>query len=226
MVYRHVSTDMKKRALYLLEEGWGLDAVLDALGVSDDSVRRWRRNEEEYGSVRSPVLPQGRPRILGTAVSIELDQLVRETPSIFLDEIMGYLAIMHGQSISIPTIQRNLVELGLHRKLIRKIASQRDEALRTSWLDHIIQNYTAEQMVFVDESSKDGRTIARRYGRAQRGETPEEIMSFKRGDRYSILAALALSGYIAVRVVEDSVDSEEMYDYVISDLRLSTRLMS
>ncbi|KAJ3729812.1 hypothetical protein C8R42DRAFT_565623, partial [Lentinula raphanica] len=34
----------------------------------------------------------------------------------------------------------------------------------------------------------------------------------------SILPALSLEGYIALRVVEDSVDSTELYDFVLNDL--------
>ncbi|KAJ3728262.1 hypothetical protein C8R42DRAFT_537547, partial [Lentinula raphanica] len=36
--------------------------------------------------------------------------------------------------------------------------------------------------------------------------------------RWSILPALTLDGYIALRVVEDSVDSTELYDFVLYDL--------
>ncbi|KAJ3762015.1 hypothetical protein EV360DRAFT_7449, partial [Lentinula raphanica] len=57
------------------------------------------------------------------------------------------------------------------------------------------------------ESSKDGRTLARRFGRAGPGQTPEMLVDHNRGDRWSILPALTLDGYIALRVVEDSVDS-------------------
>ncbi|KAE9383625.1 hypothetical protein BT96DRAFT_752643, partial [Gymnopus androsaceus JB14] len=36
--------------------------------------------------------------------------------------------------------------------------------------------------------------------------------------RWSILPALTINGYIALRVVEDSVDSTELYDFVLNDL--------
>lgn len=78
--------------------------------------------------------------------------------------------------------------------------------------------HTAVEMVFLDESSKDGRTLIRQYGRAESGETPVEVLPFERGERYSILPALTLDGYIAVRVVPDSVDGAELYDFVLNDL--------
>ncbi|KAI4518010.1 hypothetical protein K523DRAFT_223592, partial [Schizophyllum commune Tattone D] len=36
--------------------------------------------------------------------------------------------------------------------------------------------------------------------------------------RYSILPALTLDGYIACRVVEGSVDGDEFFDFIITDV--------
>jgi hypothetical protein len=71
----------------------------------------------------------------------------------------------------------------------------------------ILSTYSAEQMVIIDESSKDGRTLIRKYGRAASGDDPVLTVSLDRGTRYSILPALTLDsilpaltldGYIAV----------------------------
>ena len=73
-------------------------------------------------------------------------------------------------------------------------------------------------MVFLDESSKDGHTIFRKYGRAPLGERPVIQESVDRGTRYSILPAITVDGYIAVRVVEGSVDGAEFFDFVLHDV--------
>ncbi|KAI0934012.1 hypothetical protein AcV5_005999 [Taiwanofungus camphoratus] len=65
-------------------------------------------------------------------------------------------------------------------------------------------------------SSKDGRTVFRRYGRAPAGECASQTMPLDRGVRYSIL--LSLAGYIALHVIEGSIDGEEFYDWVVNDL--------
>ena len=41
MVYRHISTDMKCRALQLLDNGWELEEITEVLGISKESVDRW-----------------------------------------------------------------------------------------------------------------------------------------------------------------------------------------
>jgi hypothetical protein len=40
MVYRKISADMKKRALQMLDEGWDVDEIVDALHVSSESIGR------------------------------------------------------------------------------------------------------------------------------------------------------------------------------------------
>ncbi|KAJ7757280.1 hypothetical protein DFH07DRAFT_719573, partial [Mycena maculata] len=57
------------------------------------------------------------------------------------------------------------------------------------------------------ESSKDERTIFRKRGRAPSGHRAEIEADFVRGDRYSILAAITVDGYIGTRIVQGSVDS-------------------
>jgi hypothetical protein len=145
---------------------------------------------------------RGRPRILSIDVIEDIQALIRETPSLYLDEILEWLALYHDQPISLTALHNNLRELSLTRKITRKAAAEQDAAARAEWLDNVISTYSADQMVFLDESSKDGRTLIRKYDHAPSGEVPVEQVIFDRGVRYSILPALTLDGYMAVRVVE------------------------
>lgn len=218
MVYRQISVDMKQRALQLIGEGWEMEEVADVLGVSSKSIERWADNYNVLGQVNRLSVLRGRPRLLNADAVADLHQLILETPSLFLDEISEWLALYHDQPISTTALHDNLRELGLTYKIIRKAAAERDEVARAEWLTHITSTYTARQMVVLDESSKDGRTILRKYGRAPCGEDPFTELSLDRGIRYSILPALTVDGYIAVRVVEGSIDGAEFYDFVVNDV--------
>jgi hypothetical protein len=45
MVYQRISRDRKERALCLLsEEGWDIECIAVALGVSSRSIERWEAN--------------------------------------------------------------------------------------------------------------------------------------------------------------------------------------
>ena len=73
-------------------------------------------------------------------------------------------------------------------------------------------------MVFVDETSKDDRIIYRHYGRAVAGCHATINANFVRGDQFSMVAALSLDGYEAMRVVPGSVDGEEFLDFIVHDV--------
>ena len=77
-------------------------------------------------------------------------------------------------------------------------------------------NYTADQLVFLDESSKDGHVV--NYGRAPSEQEAIHHVSLNRGVRYSILPAPSLNDYMAVRVVEGSIDGAEFYGFVANDV--------
>jgi hypothetical protein len=74
------------------------------------------------------------------------------------------------------------------------------------------------EFVTVDESSKDERTFSRRYGRAAIGEAAHFSDVFVRGNRYSLVAAMSIEGYLAARVIEGSFDTESFFDFIIDDL--------
>jgi transposase len=218
-VYHTISPDMKQRALYLLlDEGWEIDRIAAVLGVHSKSIQRWEDNYRNHGCVNPPAPLRGRPRLLSSDITAELHELLTESPSLLLDEIGEWLAIYHDQPISTTALHDNLKDLGLTYKRLKRIATQRDDAYRADWLHNMTSNYTADQLVFLDESSKDDRAILRRYGRAISGQTARENVSLNKGVRYSVLPALTIDGYIAVRAVEGSIDGAEFFDFVLNDV--------
>jgi len=218
MVYRHISPDMKKRALQLLEEGWEMSEITDALGVSTKSIPHWQNNYEVHGRVDPPSTLRGRCRILSGEVIRELRELMQESPELYLDEIGEWLALYHEVQISTTALHDNLQDLGISRKIMIRAAAERDDQLRAQWMYDFLATYSAEQMVVLDESSKDGKTLIRKYGRALSGEDAVLQVSLDHGVRYSILPALTIDGYIAVRAVEGSIDGEEFFDFIVNDL--------
>ena len=83
---------------------------------------------------------------------------------------------------------------------------------------NLLVTYSTEQMVILDKSSKDGKTLIHRYGQAQSGEDAVIQVSLDCSVQYSILPALTTDGYIAVCAVEGSIDSEVFFDFIVNDL--------
>uniref|UniRef100_A0A0W0FAC0 Tc1-like transposase DDE domain-containing protein n=1 Tax=Moniliophthora roreri TaxID=221103 RepID=A0A0W0FAC0_MONRR len=186
--------------MMVTEGEWDIEDVAEVFGVLTRSIARWEEQFDQDGFYTRHKGLAGRPRRLSAPVVEEITKLLQENPSLYLDEIIDWLALTHEQPISIGALCDNLRELGLTWKQARNIAAQRDE------------------FVFIDESGKDGHTMIHNYGRAPKGSTPEVEVNHDRGIRYSILPALTLDGYIALHVVEGSVDSEEFFDFIISDV--------
>ena len=59
-----------------------------------------------------------------------------------------------------------------------------------------IYHYPA-QLVFIDETSKDGRHAYRRYGRSEKGTKVIVKIPFARGKKVSVMAALNVNGFMA-----------------------------
>jgi transposase len=192
MGYRSLSTDMKNRAMELLNDEWTEIEVAEVFGVSVRSLRRWEDNFAVKGEINPCSVLRGHPRILDAAVMEDLWVLIEESPALYLDEIVDYLAVVHEIHISIITLHNNLQALGLTYRMMQCTASQRDEQICQAWRDDIAANFSREQFVFTSESSKDGRMLYRRFGCASWGKRPTEITPLEQGDRWSILPALTI----------------------------------
>ena len=56
--------------------------------------------------------------------------------------------------------------------------------------------FTEDQLVYVDESAVNERTLLRKYGFALRGLPAINIQLLKRSTRWSILLALCIAGFL------------------------------
>ena len=158
MVYQRISNDRKERALYLLlEQGWDIDWITDALGVLSKSTECWEENYKVHGCVSPPKLIMGCPKLLSADMIDDIQQLLQEDSSLLLDKIVEWLALYHDQPISTTTLHDNLWDLSLKHKCLKQAATKRNNAYQTKWIVNMTMNYTADQLVFLDESSKDDR---------------------------------------------------------------------
>jgi transposase len=218
---RRISSDLKESALRLWELGWSRSDICFALSVSQDSIYRWAKIFEEFGSVNQPQSPlQVHPRIIALAAITAIKGVYTQHPDTFLDELQWFLAIHHDIAISISALQDNLEKAGLTRKILHKIASERDEERRAEFMHSIRNDFsgTGDEFVMVDESSKNEHSIARRYGHSPAGRTADLVDPFIRGQRYSLVAAMSKCGYIATHVIPGSFDSFAFFDFIVEDV--------
>ena len=74
-------------------------------------------------------------------------------------------------------------------------AAQRNPELRDNWIRQLA-TWDANQLIFIDESAANECTSDRKYGWAPVGVTPYEYRSFQRSERWSLLPAYMINGFI------------------------------
>lgn len=212
---RKISDDVKLAAIRLYENGaLPLVDILDAVGFSQRTFFRTLRLWYDTGRVSKPKSALvGRPRKMNFDAVLHLISLVRRNPSWFLDELTDLMDTNRFISIHFTTVHCELERAGMSTKKLRIIAQEQDEDLRANFTAEIAQ-YAAEQLVFLDETSKDERTTTRRRGRSRKGSRAQRRGVFVRGRRLTGTGALSLDGMIASTVVEGSMTRDLFLEFL------------
>lgn len=84
----------------------------------------------------------------------DLSVLLKDEPTLYLDEIADGFAVVHDCTIAIGTLCDAIQSMALTQKRLRKIASERDENLRAAFMSRMRAMYIREQLRFGDESSR------------------------------------------------------------------------
>jgi hypothetical protein len=74
--------------------------------------------------------------------------------------------------------------------------------------------YGPEEIGFIDETSKDEKTICRRYGRSRKGTRASKQQVFIRGRRTTITGLLSMDGLVAGTVVEGSMTKAMFMEFL------------
>jgi len=90
--------------------------------------------------------------------------------------------------------------------------------LRADYIYTIGSEYQAEQLIFLDESAKDERTLTRHYGYSYRNQIASQKVVFLRGVRYTILPALILDGFIACDIMKGSCSKERFCSFILTQV--------
>jgi hypothetical protein len=78
--------------------------------------------------------------------------------------------------------------------------------------------FRPEQLVFIDETSKDERSLSRAYGYSVKNVKIKKNIVFVRGKRYTILPALTLDGFIAADIMEGSCNKERFQTFILTQV--------
>ena len=221
---------MKKCTLDLWDQDWTIEDICDMLGVSHASLYCWDGIYKEHGNVIRPPSPLiGCTQIISRAVLRTIHALHELKPDLYLDELCMFLAVEHNLIVSKSTLSCNLAQAGFTYKILYKIAVKHNEWLRDeckeSLRDRTKFQGDGSEFVCVGETSKNKRAYAQLHGWSFSGQPATLSDVFVWGDRYLLVAAITIEGYIVTRVVPSSLDSFEFYNFIAEDVVSFTPLL-
>ena len=213
-MYHRISRDVKIAAVKLYDRGLlSLEDITSCCGLSHRTFYRILKLWHETGEVVAEKNSlTGRLRLLNYNDVQYLTRLIQKNPDYFLDELLHLLQTNRFISVNYTTIHRELVRAGVNRKRLKRIAIERDEDQRADFIRRMAQ-YMPEELGFLDEVSKDERTVGRRYGRSKKGQRAEKAQPFVRGRRTSTVGLLSLDGFVAGTAVEGSLTKESFLQW-------------
>nr|GAT43019.1 predicted protein [Mycena chlorophos] len=97
---------------------------------------------------------------------------------------------------------------------VSRTARERNEDKRLEYQALIGDLYSAEMLVFLDESHCDRRTMQRRWAWAPEGDRAHRKDFFIRGTKYSVLPAISLDGILHLDIITRSWTAVEFENYI------------
>ena len=178
--------------------------------ISQQSVSSIIPLFDEAGCV-SPSPRNGRPAgRMSDAHKQKMHEIIKDDPWLYLDEIAARLSHETQTPYSAPQVWRQACDDGYGIKKMRTFAAERDEVKRMLYWDEMSQLVMYHwQCVFVDETSKDGRTLRRANCRALQGERIERPETIIRGKRISVFGVFGYTGFLDWHWVDKGYTAEE-----------------
>ncbi|CAB5396023.1 unnamed protein product [Rhizophagus irregularis] len=152
-----LAENLKWCIILLHNDGYSKRQIANLLYIGETLVKKVIHIYAKWSCVVNPwkLIPE-RKKVFSKSDMNVLRDIVHEHVDYYLDEYIEEMQARTGKRVSVSTLWRSLAYCGITRKKLHKAASERNELLRG--------RYRIDQLVFMNESSKDERTSTRFYG--------------------------------------------------------------
>lgn len=199
---------------YMISSGKYTDNQIASVArCSKRTIRRMRSNLRCFGSTKAPPNTVGRPKTITPPMFSALCDRLIEKPGMYRDEMVVFLWDEFETLVTTSSIGRALTSAGWTKKVIRRIAQERNADLRDFYL-YQLSAFSSYHLVYIDESGCDKRAGFRRTGWSPLGTTPVQVARFHRDQRYQILPAYTQDGIVYSRIFQGSTDTTVFEDYL------------
>jgi transposase len=141
-------------------------------------------------------------------------EFLKGRPQAYLEEIRDWLLDEFNIPVSINLVSRELQKIKWSRKIATKRAAEQSNALRRVFRARVQLNYSAKQIVAIDESACNKRTGDRKYGWSPVSRSVELEYSMKRSERWSLLPAMTVDGYLAHTIFQGAITAEIIEEFL------------
>ena len=189
------------------------------MGASNSSIKRISNNILRYGGVVPPRIRKlGRAKILTSGDRAALFAWLRQEGWHSLAEMAHFCSQERGVEVSKSTLSRVLRREGWSRKSLERLSRDQNLELRAAW-NREMRLFTAEDLVFLDESNFNETTGWRNMAYGPIGEKVRYRQSLQRGNTCSLLAAYSLEGYLPCwEIREGYFNGDLFYRWLTEDL--------
>jgi hypothetical protein len=159
----------------------------------------------------------GRPRKIQDLLEQAVVQLFVDHVDLTIEEALEWLKEEFTIELSKATISTILRNHNVTHKRLKFVAAQRNPELRADYLKRM-DDMTAEQLVFLDESAANEFTKDRKTGWSLKGCPAVKERDFRRSERWSILPAYTRDGYMGWRIFQGSYTTAIFNDFVLNEV--------
>lgn len=200
-----------------LEAGHGPTEIQHNLNVARTTTRRIQLSMEYWGRPYPPAcVRRGRPSAMLSYHKDQLFAMLDGNPTAYLDEMQAFLYDEHDVKVSVAAIWRALKQRQWSRKVATRRARERNELLRRVFQLRCQQQYNPEMLVCIDESACNERTGDRKYGWSPVNTPVGVEYAIKRSERWSLLPAMDVDGYIDHLIFQGAINSDLMEEFLAS----------
>ena len=158
--------------------------------------------------------------VLRRHLEILLDHLQHVDATLYLDEMQKYLIITCGRRYPINRIHAALLRRNITRKKLSLIARQQNAYERHVHTQMLRSHFEAGQIICVDETRKDARTLTRQYGYGPRDERVNVVRQYMRGfNSISAMGVMSLDGMIDAALHDArGIDAATFFDDCVNHI--------
>jgi hypothetical protein len=122
-----------------------------------------------------------------------------------------WLAFEWGIDTEVWNIYKLLERRGWSRKVAERRYYEQNDVLRAHWLARRL-GLRADRLIFLDESGSNRRSGYRKFGWSPIGIPVYNLISANRGEKWSILPALTINGYLPGALVCTGSVNQELFN--------------